>query len=432
MKNKLLYQIYPLGLLGAPFENDGILKHRLLDLLSWIDHFDKLGIQAILFNPIFQSETHGYNTIDFSSVDVRLGTNQDFKHVVDALHQHGIEVILDGVFNHVGRSFPYFQDVLKKKWDSPYCDWFYCDFSNTYNEDGFSYADWEGHHELVKLNLENPEVRQYLLDQVGMWIDDFSIDGLRLDVAYCLNQTFLQELHTYVKQKNPDFFLVGEMISGDYNILLHDQLLDSVTNYECRKGLYSSMNTKNLFEIAHSLQRQFGKDPWCLYTNQHLLSFLDNHDVDRIASIINDERDLPIVYALMYAMPGIPCIYYGSEWCATGKKEHGSDALLRPAFTHPEWNHFTDFIQTLNKIYKQYPQFYDGDYQQLYLTNEQFAFQRQTETGRIVACFNIADHSATIHLPYSIYALNLFTNDTKEIQELDMECKSFCFYYEHF
>ncbi|MCH4222849.1 MAG: alpha-amylase family glycosyl hydrolase, partial [Solobacterium sp.] len=255
--NQVFYQIYPLGFCDAPKENDGITVNRIKKVLDWIPHLKKLGITAVYFGPVFESDRHGYDTRDYAKIDCRLGTNEDFAEVADALHDNGIKVVLDGVFNHVGRGFYAFQDVLQHKWDSRYTNWFNINYDNNQNEDGLSYENWEGHPELVKLNLDNPDVRRYLLERVDQWIAEFGIDGLRLDVAYCLNQDFIRDLHHHLKDRDPQFFLLGEMIGGDYNSIMNDDMLDSVTNYECRKGLFSSMNTHNLFEIGYSLNRQF-------------------------------------------------------------------------------------------------------------------------------------------------------------------------------
>lgn len=395
--NHQLYQIYPLGFCGCPKENDGITTNRIKHVLDWIPHLNKTGFDTILFNPVFESERHGYDTIDFYKIDCRLGTNDDFKEVCDTLHQNNINIILDGVFNHVGRSFPYFLDVLQNKQNSQYCDFFYLDFNNNQNEDGFSYWDWEGHHELVKLNLDNPRVRTYLLDAVKYWIETFDIDGLRLDVAYCLNRDFMKELVSFAKALKPDFFFVGEMIGGDYNTLLRDGSLDSVTNYECRKGLYSSINSNNLFEIAHSLNRQFGKENWCLYTNENLLSFVDNHDVDRVSSIVNNHANLPVLYGIMYAMPGIPCIYYGSEWAITGTKHDGSDDDLRPYIKEPITNDLTSTITTLNHLHHTYDVFTKGDFENVVIQNTALIFKRQFEQHTLLACFNISDQEVTLY-----------------------------------
>lgn len=318
----VFYQIYPLGFCGAPFENDGVPEHRILKVNDWIPHIEKLGANAIYFSPVFESDTHGYNTRDYTKIDTRLGTNEDFQSVCKNLHKAGIKVVLDGVFNHVGRGFWAFQDVLEKRWDSPYKDWFHISFDGNSNyNDGLWYEGWEGNYDLVKLNLRNEDVIQHIFSCIKGWVEEFDIDGLRLDVAYCLDHDFLRRLRSFCDGLKPDFFLVGETLHGDYNQWMNDSMLHSVTNYECYKGLYSSFNSMNMFEINHSLLRQFGPDNWTLYKGKHLLSFVDNHDVTRVASILSNENHLPLIYALAFGMPGIPCVYYGSEWGAKAKKK---------------------------------------------------------------------------------------------------------------
>ena len=429
--NQIVYQIYPLGFCGAPKENDGVQEHRILKVPEFADHLKKLGITQVMFNPVFESDRHGYDTRDFMKIDVRLGTNEDFANVTRTLKENGIGVILDGVFNHVGRGCPMFLDVKEKKWDSPYKDWFYIDFNNTWNEDGFGYADWEGHHELVKLNLGNPEVRDYLFRAVDFWIEQFGIDGLRLDVAYCLDRDFIRALHYHVKSNHPDFLLLGEMIGGDYNSIMADDMVDSVTNYECRKGLFSSMNTGNLFEIGYSLNRQFGPDPWCLYRGKHLLSFVDNHDVDRIASVLNDPQDLKPLYALMYAMPGIPCIYYGSEWGIKGTRTKWSDDDLRPSVDQPEWNDLTDYLKALNEMRLQYPVFTDGNYIQAFTANRQWAFKRCDEHGQLIFAINLDSSPADLHFDTGVKeAVNLLSNETVNLEGgVHLNEKSAAFFY---
>lgn len=273
----VFYQIYPLGFCGAPFENDGVLEHRILKVLDWIPHMKKLGIDAIYFSPIFESDTHGYNTRDYRKLDTRLGTNEDFREVCGKLHENGIKVVLDGVFNHVGRGFGPFQDVVKNREGSAYTSWFYrIDFGGNSNyNDGLWYEGWEGNYDLVKLNLRNEAVINHLLESVKFWVDEFDIDGLRLDVAYSLDEDFVRRLRGYTQGLKEDFVLIGEMLHGDYNRMMNDSMLHSVTNYECYKGLYSSFNSMNMFEIVHSLMRQFGPENWTLYKGKHLLSFVD-------------------------------------------------------------------------------------------------------------------------------------------------------------
>ena len=384
----VFYQIYPLGFCGAPYENDGQLEHRILKVNEWIPHIKKLGANAIYFSPVFESDTHGYNTRDYAKIDVRLGTNEDFKAVCENLHKHGIRVVLDGVFNHVGRGFFAFEDVLKKRENSPYRDWFFLNFGGNSNyNDGLWYEGWERNFDLVKLNLRNEDVISYLFQCIKGWVDEFDIDGLRLDVAYCLDHDFLRRLRTLCDGLKPDFFLVGETLHGDYNQWMNDSMLHSVTNYECYKGLYSSFNSMNMFEINHSLLRQFGPDQWTLYKGKHLLSFVDNHDVTRIASILTNEHHLPLIYALAFGMPGIPCVYYGSEWGAKARKEDG-DPALRASFLTPEWNALTDFIAKLASVKKLSNALNYGDFRSILLTNRQCIFERKTDSERILVAIN--------------------------------------------
>ena len=252
----VFYQVYPLGFTGAPFENDGELRHGILRFIDWIPHIRKVGANAIYFSPVFESDTHGYNTRDYKKIDVRLGTNEDFKKVCDELHKNDIKVVLDGVFNHVGRGHFAFQDVLKNRENSPYRYWFNIDFNgNDAWNDGLWYEGWEGNYDLVKLNLKNDEVVNYLFDCVKYWIEYFEIDGIRLDVAYCLDPDFMHRLREFTDGIKNDFFLVGETVHGDYNRLVNDGMLHSATNYECYKGIHSAINSLNLFEIVHSLLR---------------------------------------------------------------------------------------------------------------------------------------------------------------------------------
>lgn len=411
----VFYQIYPLGFCGAPFENDGVLEHRILKVNDWISHIEKLGANAIYFSPVFESDTHGYNTRDYTKIDTRLGTNEDFQSVCENLHKAGIKVVLDGVFNHVGRGFWAFQDVLEKRWDSPYKDWFHISFDGNSNyNDGLWYEGWEGNYDLVKLNLRNEDVIQHIFSCIKGWVEEFDIDGLRLDVAYCLDHDFLKRLRSFCDGLKPDFFLVGETLHGDYNQWMNDSMLHSVTNYECYKGLYSSFNSMNMFEINHSLLRQFGPDNWTLYKGKHLLSFVDNHDVTRVASILSNENHLPLIYALAFGMPGIPCVYYGSEWGAKARKEEG-DPALRACFEKPEWNDLTTFISKLAEAKKHSNALNYGDFRSVLLTNCQCIFERKTDSERVLVAINADDQPFMAHFDAGCgTAVDLITGETHD------------------
>lgn len=394
----IFYQIYPIGFCGAPTANDGKTVSRILKLKDWSSYLESLGISSILLNPIFESDNHGYDTRDYKKIDCRLGTNEDFAEVCKDLHAHNVKIVLDGVFNHVGRGFWAFKDVQEKKWDSPYKDWFCINFDgNSCYNDGFWYEGWEGHFELVKLNLANSAVVDYLLECVKGWIDEFDIDGLRLDVAYCLDRNFMKRLRSFCQELKPDFALIGEVLFGDYNQIVNDEMLHSCTNYECYKGIYSSFNSMNMFEIAHSLNRQYGPEQWCIYRGKHLMSFVDNHDVTRIASILTNKNHLPLTYGLLLGMPGVPCIYYGSEWGEEGVKAPNNDYALRPCFEEPKPNELTEEIKKMIHVRTGSNALCHGSYRNIVLTNHQLIFERRTDDERMLVAINASDALFTAH-----------------------------------
>jgi len=394
----VMYQIYPLGFCGAPFENDGVLTDRILKVIDWIPHMQQLNIGAVYFSPVFESDTHGYNTRDYRKIDVRLGTNEDFKRVCEALHEAGIKVVLDGVFNHVGRGFWAFQDVLKNRENSPYVNWFArIDFGgNSCYNDGLWYEGWEGNYDLVKLNLYNEDVVNHILESVKYWVEYFDIDGLRLDVAYCLTDEFCRRLRWYCDNLKPDFFLVGEVLHGEYGRILDNKQLHSVTNYQCYKGLHSAFNSSNMFEIVHSLLRLFGPEDWTVARGRHLLSFCDNHDVTRIATILNNENHIKPLYGMVFGMPGIPCVYYGSEWGEKADKSQG-DPALRPCFESPVSNELSKFIASLASAKRNSRALNYGGMRSLLLQNKQCVFERNCDGERVLVAINMDEN------PYMAY-----------------------------
>lgn len=236
----------------------------------------------------------------------------------------------------------------------------------------------------------------HILDSVKGWVEEFDIDGLRLDVAYCLDHDFVRRLRAFTDGLKPEFYLLGEMLHGDYNQMVNDQMLHSSTNYECYKGLFSSFNSMNMFEINHSLLRQFGPENWCLYRGKHLLSFVDNHDVTRIASNLTNEKHLPLIYALCFGMPGIPCVYYGSEWGAKANKSEG-DPALRACFDAPQWNELSEWIARLSEAKKESKALNYGDFRSVVLTNKQCIFERKCEDERVLVAINADGEDYTAH-----------------------------------
>ncbi len=418
-RDAVIYHIYPLGMCGAPEYNDltSPPADRLKTISNMIGHIDSMGFTAVYFGPLFESSKHGYDTADYRMIDRRLGTNEQFARISTELHARGIKVIADGVFNHVGRDFWAFKDVQQNRAASSYCGWFNISFDGNSNyNDGFWYEGWEGHYDLVKLNLRNPEVKAHIFDSIRLWVEQLGIDGLRLDVAYLLDKDFLRELRGFCRQLRPDFFLLGEMIHGDYNTIVNDSMLDSCTNYECYKGLWSSITSGNMHEIGYSLFRQFGNEAWCLYRGKSLYSFLDNHDVSRIASIISDNSLLPVTYALMYAMPGIPSVYYGSELEIKGDKKQG-DKSLRPMLTMDDVRGMrgalTEYIARLGAVRAQSAALCRGGYQQLYVRPKQLIFDRRLDDERVICIFNTDSEEHIAHFDAGAgRALDLISGQT--------------------
>ena len=396
----VIYNIYPLGFCGAPKHNDGKLEYRLDKIYDIIDHLKKMSVNVVVFNPLFESTSHGYDTIDYRKVDKRLGDNESFKKICKALHDNGIRIMLDGVFNHVGRDFFAFKDVQEHLWDSRYCGWFQnLNFDgNSPLGDRFWYEGWEGHYELVKLNLHNPEVVDYLLGSVNFWIDEFDIDGLRLDAADCVDIDFFKKLRYTCKSRKPDFWLYGEIIHGDYNRWANSDTLDSVTNYECYKGIYSSHNEHNYFEIAHSLNRQFANGG--IYQNIYTYNFVDNHDVNRIASVLKDKNHLFNVYTMLYTMPGVPSIYYGSEFGIEGMRTSHSDAELRPCLdlnNIPNANYeLFNHIAKLGKVRLALEALKYGKFENANIKNETLVYKRFSDNQTVFVAFNLTNHNERI------------------------------------
>ena len=398
----IFYHIYPLGLTGAPKENDyGTPVHRLNTLLPWIDHIKEIGCTALYIGPLFESVGHGYETTDYKKLDSRLGTNKDLTNFVKACHEKGIRVIFDGVFNHTGRDFFAFKDIQKNREHSPYVNW-YCNVNfggNTEYNDGFSYENWGGYNLLVKLNQRNPEVQNYICDVIRFWVSEFDIDGIRLDAADVLDFDFMRILRHTADEVKKDFWLMGEVIHGDYSRWVNGQTLHSVTNYALHKALYSGHNDHNYFEIAHTVKYLQNMGDLDLY------NFVDNHDVERIHTKLQNKAHFAPVHVLLYTLPGVPSIYYGSEFGIDGKKEKFSDASLRPALDLNDYadaatkNPCTALIAALGKVRQGTPALSYGSYAELALTNRQFAFARDLEGIRVIITVNNDDSDAEMNLP---------------------------------
>ena len=420
----VFYHIYPLGLTGAPRQNAYAEPvHRLRGLLPWIAYIRALGCTAVYIGPLFESVGHGYETTDYRKLDSRLGTNEDLKEFVRECHGQGLRVIFDGVFNHTGRDFFAFRDLKENRENSPYKDW-YCNVNfwgnNEYN-DGFSYENWGGYNLLVKLNQRNPAVRDYICDVVRFWISEFDVDGIRLDAADVLDFDFMKALRAVADQADRDFWLMGEVIHGDYSRWANESTLHSVTNYMMHKALYSGHNDHNYFEIAHTIRHIDGMTGARQYCRS-LYTFVDNHDVERISTKLMNKAHYTPVHILLYTLPGIPSIYYGSEFGIDGPKHRGgSDDAIRPSI------HLADFvqnagedqdgftttcqvvagldpsrtmalIQALGRVRSRIPHLAYGDYEERVLTTRQYAFARRFDGSEVITAVNNDDNPADLSI----------------------------------
>lgn len=406
----VFYHIYPLGMCGMPkhhidFVPGDVPEQHFKEMEQLLAHLKRLGVTALYIGPLFESEGHGYETTDYYKVDSRLGDNNSFQHFVEACHKENIRVVVDGVFNHSGRSFFAFQDLKQKREGSAYRDW-YCNvnfWANNEFNDGFSYEAWHGYNILPRLNLWNPAVRGYLLDVVRFWCSEFDIDGIRLDCADVLHFDFMKELRSLANRVKPDFWLMGEVIHGDYSRWVNRDMLHSVTNYELHKGLYSGHNDHNYFEIAHTVRRLF--DRGGLVREGKLYTFVENHDVNRLIDKVNKTEHMKNIYLLSYTLPGIPSIYYGGEFRLHGVQANGSDDAIRPAISQIQYQElaekekaFVDYLAMLGQAKELLPALSIGTYEERMLTNRQYAFARVSEGQTALVAVNNDESAAQVNI----------------------------------
>ena len=324
-EHMIWWHVYPLGFLGADTTGaDRTPATRLPALIPWLDHLLELGANGLALGPVFDSSTHGYDTIDYFRIDPRLGTEDDLVELIEAAHSRGIDVLLDGVFNHVGPDFP----ALRKAREDPTCAEAHL-FAQA--PDGGLVA-FEGHSSLTTLNHESGAVADLVTEVMTYWCDR-GVDAWRLDAAYAVPVEFWTAVLPRVRERHPQVYVLGEVLHGDYAGFVRDGGLDAVTQYELWQGIWHSIADRNLHELDHALGRhnQF-LDTFVPYT------FVGNHDVTRIASQITDERHLPHAVVLLFTLGGTPSVYYGDELGLRAIKEErfGGDDAIRPAFpAHP-------------------------------------------------------------------------------------------------
>jgi glycosidase len=329
-EHTIWWQLHPISFTGAEpaaLPAGAPAAHRLGRIEAWLDYLVELGCNGLALGPIFASESHGYDTVDHFRIDPRLGSSADFDHLVRACRERGIRLLLDGVFNHVGRGFPAFQDVLARGAASSYASWFRLDFEAG-GPDGFGYADFEGHRGLVALNHGEPAVQDYVAGVLGHWLER-GADGWRLDAAYAVPLAFWRTVTGRVRRDHPQAWFAGELIHGDFVAAIREGGLDSVTQYELWKAIWSSLNDGNFFELAWALDRH---DSFAAAFRP--LTFVGNHDVTRLASKLADPRHFAHALVILLTVAGTPSIYAGDEQAFRGVKYERADgdAEIRPAF----------------------------------------------------------------------------------------------------
>jgi len=412
----IFYHIYTFSLANAAFQNDySHTGHRLGEITRWIPHIKELGCNAVLFSPVLKSKSHGYDVTDYFQIDNRIGTNAEFKEMVARFHDEGISVVLDSVFNHCGRDFFAFEQLKNRDRES--AGWFGgVDFSRQSPcGDDFTYDCWSGYYDLVKFNLRDEKAKEYLLQAARFWIEEFDIDGMRLDSANVMDFDFMRQLRNTAESIKPGFWLMGEVVEGDYSRWVSSDMLHSVTGYMLFKALFSSHNNENLFELANTVARSVPDSGLTHY------NFLDNHDQPRIIDNVTNPAFLNTLYPLLFTLPGIPSIYYGSEWEIRGKKENGSDQPIRPYIdieNPPPETEITRLIRKLAAIRSGSRALKYGSYRQLYLQYRRpYVFERCYENERVVIAANISGSAETINIG-SGNMLDMLTGETIDMASL--------------
>ncbi|WP_062525957.1 alpha-amylase family protein [Demequina rhizosphaerae] len=407
------WHVYPLGFTGA--ERAGLApteptRHRLPHVVDWLDHVLELGASGLLLGPVFESEHHGYDTVDHLMIDRRLGTDEDFDALIAAAHERGIRVMLDGVFNHVGRSHPAFAAVLAQGPAATTADWFRLRWPDGLDgwEPGIEpdYDDFEGHHALVALDHRSPAVADHVVEVMRHWLDR-GADGWRLDAAYAVPTEFWADVSARVRETHPDAYLMGEVIHGDYAAFARDGRLDSVTQYELWKAVWSSLNDRNFHELAHA----FGRHDAMLDTFVPF-TFIGNHDVTRIASRLTDHRHLEHAIVLLATLPGTPAIYAGDEHGFHGVKEDraGGDDAVRPAFPplpgdlSPVGLPVLRHHQAMLGLRRRHPWLHGARVEVLEVTNELIVYRCADGARALTVALSTSDEPATAALGGTVVA----------------------------
>jgi glycosidase len=407
VERAIWWQVYPLGFVGAEREAcaGGGVTHRLGHVVAWLDYAVNLGVSGILLGPIFASSTHGYDTVDHFQIDNRLGDEADFDVLVKAAHDRGLRIVLDGVFNHVGRDHPMFQRVIADGPHSSAASWFRLTRSadEALGEER-DYATFEGHRQLVVLNHEEAAVADYVERVMSYWLER-GVDGWRLDAAYAVPHRFWMRVLSAVRARHPDAFIFGEVIHGDYAGIVRETGVDSVTQYELWKAIWSALNDRNCFELAWALDRHNAMlDTFVPQT------FIGNHDATRIASRLLDERHLAHALLILMTCGGLPSIYAGDEQAFRGIKEHraGGDDAIRPAFPATPadlapfgWPTYR-LHQELIGLRRRHPWLHRARSRVTELRNTDLMFEAFHAENRLWVALNLADAPLVLAIPAAV------------------------------
>ncbi len=401
VEHAVWWHVFPMGFLGAEHERlapDAAVQHRLPRIERWIDYAVELGVSGLLLGPVFESSTHGYDTVDHLAIDRRLGDAADFDSLVAAAHERGLRLMLDGVFNHVGRDFAQFQEALRDGPGSPAAQWFHLFWNGDAEPD---YDHFEGHRSLVTLNHESPAVVDHVVEVMCHWLGR-GADGWRLDAAYAVAPPFWATVLPRVRERHPDAYIVGEVLHGDYADYVRESGLDSVTQYELWKSIWSSINDRNFHELAWNLSRHDE-----LLDTFVPLTFVGNHDVTRIASRIEDPAHLAHALVVLFTVAGTPCVYYGDEQGFHGVKEDrtGGDDAVRPEFPadpsdlSPLGLPVLDLHRRLVALRRRHPWLHRARTTAELVTNDHVVLVSRYDGNALTIVLNVADTACTLPTP---------------------------------
>lgn len=394
------WQVYPLGFTGAEhvLDDHKDVQHRLPKLLDWLDYVVELGANGLALNPVFTSSTHGYDTLDYYTVDPRLGDNDDLVRLFEACHERGLKVLLDGVFNHIGRAHPAFADVEARGPESDTASWFRIEWPEGW-QPGDEVPAWvfEGHEGLVSLNHAEDAVADMVTEVMTHWLDR-GADGWRLDAAYAVDPAFWQRVLPRVREKHPEAWIVGEVIHGDYPAIVAESGMDSVTQYELWQGIWHSIAERNFYELEHALGRH----------NTFLesfvpMTFVGNHDVSRIANQVGDQRHLAHALVVLFTVGGVPSIYYGDEQGYHGRKQEraGGDDDVRPVLPDSPGS-FSELGRPTHELHQRLISLRRRHFlthartEIVHVANEVLVYRVVTDQANLLVGLNLSDEDAVV------------------------------------